>query len=72
MEENTTTIALTQSEIEIIKHALMLRESRMLSDADAYKEQNNPDAQKDCLDEWRKTHQLADRFYTLAQFLQIQ
>lgn len=55
------TITLTKEELEVIKYALMDRECRMLRDADTYKAQKNLDAQKDCLDEWRKAHNLAER-----------
>lgn len=56
------TITLTTEELEVIRYALMDRECRMLRDADTYKAQKNVDAQKDCLDEWRKAHNLTERF----------
>ena len=59
----------TKEELEIIGHALMLRESRMLADSEAYKSQKNLEAQKDCLDEWRKTNKLHDKIDSLARSL---
>ena len=51
----------SKEELEIIGNALMGRETRMLHDADLYRDQRNLEAQKDCLDEWRKAHNLHER-----------
>jgi hypothetical protein len=59
----------TKEELDIICHSLRLRESRMLADSELYKAQRNLEAQKDCLDEWRKTHKLHEKIGALAQSL---
>lgn len=59
----------TKEEFEIISHALTMRESAMLRDADAYKAQKNLDAQMDCINEWRKTHKLNEKVRELVRDL---
>ena len=56
---------LTKDELKIICHALMMRESRLLDDVEAYKKQRNPDAVKDCVDSWRKTYTLHEKMQEL-------
>ena len=56
----------TKEEYEIIRHALTLRESAMLRDAEAYRDQINFEAEKDCMVEWRKTHTLNEKIYQMA------
>ena len=57
----------TKEELDIICHALTLRESAMLRDAEAYRDQRtiygtpNLEAQRDCMTEWRKTDRLHER-----------
>ena len=55
----------TKEELEIISHALMLRECRMLGDAEVYRDDGNKEAQADCMQEWRKTHNLNEKIYQL-------
>ena len=59
----------TKEEFDVISHALTLRESAMLRDAEAYRDQHNLDAQKDCMDEWRKTHILNEKISAMARTL---
>lgn len=59
----------TKEEFEIIRHALTLRESAMLRDAEAYRDQKNLEAQKDCMNEWRKTHALNEKICAMARSL---
>ena len=65
----------TKEEFEIIRHALTLRESAMLRDAEAYRDQRtiygtpNLEAQKDCMNEWRKTHALNEKICAMARSL---
>lgn len=54
-------IELTKEELDIVCHSLTLRENAMLRDAEAYRDQKNLEAQKDCMDEWRKTDKLHER-----------
>lgn len=56
---------LTKDELNIICHALMMRECRLLGDVEAYKKQSNPDAVKDCIDSWRKTYTLHEKMQEL-------
>ena len=64
-----------KEELEVISHALTLRESAMLRDAEAYRDQRtiygtpNLEAQKDCMDEWRKTHKLNEKVRELVRDL---
>lgn len=51
----------TKEELGIIINSLTLRESAMLRDAEAYRDQKNVDAQKDCLNEFHKAHKLRDK-----------
>jgi hypothetical protein len=59
----------TKEELEIIRMSLTLRECRMLGDAELYKKQGNPEAQKDCIDEWRKTSKLNNKVFNLVRSL---
>lgn len=54
-------VEFTREELDIICHALMLRENAMLRDAEAYRDQKNLEAQQDCMNEWRKTDKLHER-----------
>ena len=54
-------VELTKEELDIVCHALTLRENAMLRDAETYRDQKNLEAQKDCMDEWRKTDKLHER-----------
>ena len=54
-------VELTKEELDIVCHALMLRENAMLRDAEAYRDQKNLEAQKDCMNEWHKTNKLHER-----------
>jgi len=54
-------VELTKEELDIVCHALTLRENAMLRDAEAYRDQKNLEAQEDCMDEWRKTYKLNER-----------
>lgn len=59
----------TKEELEIISHALNLRECRMIDYIEAYKSQNNIEAQKDCMNEFRKTTVLNNKIRELARSL---
>lgn len=60
-------VEFTKEELDIVCHALMLRENAMLRDAEAYRDQRtiygtpNLEAQKDCMNEWRNTNKLHER-----------
>ena len=60
-------VELTKEELDIICHGLTLRESAMLRDAEAYRDQRtiygtpNLECQQDCMNEWRNTDRLHER-----------
>ena len=53
----------TKQELETLAYALHDRESRMLDDMEAYRNQHNREAQMDCRDEYKKAATLNDRVH---------
>lgn len=56
-------MTLNREELEIIRNALMLQESAMLKDCEAYKAQKDTEARNDCINGWRKTHKLGEKVF---------
>ena len=54
-------IEFSDKELDTVIAGLIERETRMLHDADAYKNQGNKLAQMDCIDEWRVALRLRER-----------
>ena len=59
----------SKEELEIISFSLIERQTRMMSDAEAYKKLGNPEAQMDCINEWRKANKLYEKVRSLVRSL---
>lgn len=56
---------MTKKEVEMLKNAIDTHISTLYRDAEAYRQTNNVEAQKDCFSEVRKYRELMDKLNTL-------